>query len=128
MSLDYVLAIQNLLSLSINKGYIKYGRKKIDSLSNDTKINSISEEVFYVSSDYREYLFNINIKEDFIYYVGNKEEDSLIDILKTFNLDKRITDTAKTVLVNKTNPSGIILINAATVFITALLKLLSKLY
>lgn len=85
----------NLINLingqqKINKGYIKYGRKKIDSLSNDTKINSISEEVFYVSSDYREYLFNINIKEDFIYYVGNKEEDSLIDILKTFNLDKDI--------------------------------------
>lgn len=74
----------------IDKGYIKYGRKKIDNLSRDIKINTIKQDIFYVSSDYREFLFNINIKEDFNYYIGNYEENNLIDILKTFNLNKDI--------------------------------------
>ena len=44
---------------------------------------------------------------------------------KTLYLPSLITDTARTVLVKRTNPSGIIPIRAATVFITALVILLS---
>ena len=43
---------------------------------------------------------------------------------KTFLLDSLITLTAKTVLVSKTNPSGIIPIRAATVLTTAFSKVL----
>ena len=74
----------------IDKGYIKYGRKKIDNLSNDTKIKSIKEDIFYVGADYSEFLFNINIKEDINYYIKDYEENTLMESLKLFNLDKDI--------------------------------------
>ena len=44
----------------------------------------------------------------------------------TLFLDNRITLTASTVLVNKTSPSGIIPISAATVFTTAFLMVFSS--
>lgn len=65
----------------IKSGNIKYGKEQINL--------EIKKDIFYLKSDSR-ILFNINIKEDIIFYIKNYDESKLLELLNTFNLNKDI--------------------------------------
>lgn len=74
----------------IDNGFLKYGRKKIEKENYLEKIEEVKKEIYYLKSDYQNILFNINIKEDLIYYLGKYNEDELNELLLSFNLESDI--------------------------------------
>lgn len=55
--------------------------------------NSITNDVYYLKENYTNMLFNICIKEDIKFYLGNYDELNLYELLKSFNLNNKILDS-----------------------------------
>lgn len=67
----------------LDKGSIEYKDIKLDN-------KSIKNIIYYLEEDYSKMLFNINIIEDFKFYLGNFNKERLFELLKKFNLDIEI--------------------------------------
>jgi len=76
----------------INNGQITYGRKKIDKSSTTSKKKEISKDIYYLNHNYKDMLFNINIKDDIKFYLGDYDKKELNEILNDFNLDSKILE------------------------------------
>lgn len=70
----------------IIKGYITYDGEKID-LNNNINIENIKKDIFYISENYDNMLFNINIEEDIKFYLRTYNKEVLSNLLKVFDLD-----------------------------------------
>lgn len=78
----------------ITSGEIKYGRRKQDENTTEEKILNIKKNIFYVSENSSHMLFNINIKEDIKFYLGEYDELKLQELLKNFNLDENVLENS----------------------------------
>lgn len=58
--------------------------------SKTNKNQSIKNELFYLDSNYKKQLFNINIYEDIKYGIKNIDNQKLYELLKMFELDSSI--------------------------------------
>lgn len=65
------------------------GKVNITLPYNSEKTN-IKNELFYLSSDYENQLFNINIYEDIKYGIKNIDNEKLYELLKMFELNSNI--------------------------------------
>jgi len=61
---------------------------KIDKKNNFYTVGKF----YYLSENYKNMLFNINIKEDIKYYLNIYDEEKLLGLLKNFNLSLKILD------------------------------------
>lgn len=83
--LNLICGLENL-----KNGYIKYGRKKVDSTIDSKKNNEIRKDIYYLKENYKDMLFNIDIKEDIKFYLDKYNYDELLEILKAFSLGEEI--------------------------------------
>ena len=67
-------------------GKIIFDNEIINRNSKKTDIKKIRQQLSYISQDYKDDLFNINILEDIKYGVYDFDELKLYDLLKTFEL------------------------------------------
>ena len=74
----------------IKNGSIEYNNKIINLDSNNKSIEEIKTNIYYLKENREDMLFNINVKEDIKYYVGNVNEEKLFELLNIFNLEKEI--------------------------------------
>ena len=74
----------------ITSGEVKYGRRKQTENTNEGKILDIKKNIFHVSDNSRDMLFNMNIKEDIKFYLGEYDELRLGELLENFNLSEKI--------------------------------------
>ena len=76
-----------IYGLDINfTGEISIDGKTINSSVKDKKTNSIRKNMFYMSQNYKNQLFNLNVLEDIKYGISNFDELKLDELLKSFNL------------------------------------------
>lgn len=92
------------MEINIFNKKVAFAEKQIISLlgKNDSKIfeamdviyNTAKEtgNIYYLKENYRSMLFNINIKEDIKFYLGDFEDQELFEVLKSFNLDITILE------------------------------------
>jgi len=76
----------------ITSGEVKYGRRKQDENTSEEKMLDIKKNIFYVSENLGDMLFNINIKEDIKFYLDKYDELRLGELLKSFNLSTKILE------------------------------------
>ena len=50
----------------------------------------VNEKIYHLTENYNGMLFNVNIKEDIKFYLGNYDKIELLDYLKNFNLNEVI--------------------------------------
>ena len=84
----------------ILNGNIKYGRKTIDVNSKKNKIHEIKKEIYFLKENYKSMLFNVNVKEDIIFYVDKYNTEKLYELLKSFDLDISILEKSYLELSN----------------------------
>ena len=70
-------------------GEICVGRNKFTNV-NKREINNIRKNVLYLTEDYENELFNINVFEDIKYGIHNVSEVKMYEFLKNFGLDNQI--------------------------------------
>ena len=78
----------------ITSGEIKYGRRKQDENTSEEKMLDIKKNIFHVSENSNDMLFNINIKEDIKFYLGEYDGLRLGALLKNFNLSEKILENS----------------------------------
>lgn len=78
----------------ITSGEVKYGRRKQDKSTNEEKMLDIKKNIFHVGENFNGVLFNINIKEDIKFYLGEYDELRLSELLKNFNLNEKILENS----------------------------------
>lgn len=78
----------------ITSGEIKYGRNKHDENTSEEKMIDIKKNIFHLSENSIDMLFNINIKEDIKFYLGEYDELRLSELLKNFNLNEKILENS----------------------------------
>jgi len=66
--------------------------EKIDKSSTTSKKKEISKDIYYLNHNYKDMLFNINIKDDIKFYLGDYDKKELNEILNDFNLDSKILE------------------------------------
>ena len=71
-------------------GKIVIGRKSITNKIKNKELNKLRENIFYLSQEYQEQLFNINIFEDIKYGIKKLNNQVLDDLLTSFNLKDNI--------------------------------------
>lgn len=71
-------------------GKIIIDGKVIDQNIKTKEINKLKKEMFYMSQNYQEQLFNVNVLQDIKYGIFNFSEDKLVELLKSFNLKNEI--------------------------------------
>lgn len=76
---EFMDLLQNSLNLENNDS------KKLKKVNKEKKI-------YYLNFEQNNILFNINIREDIKYYLGNYSEEKLQDFFKDFDLDSKILD------------------------------------
>lgn len=76
----------------IISGEIKYGRRKQGENTSEDKILDIKKNIFYITENSIDMLFNINVKEDIKFYLGKYDELRLEELLKNFNLNAKILE------------------------------------
>lgn len=71
-----------------------FSKSKITTILCEDKLSNIlnidSTNIFYISEDYMNMFFNINIKEDIKYYLGNFNIESINELLDSFKMNKNI--------------------------------------
>ena len=71
-----------------------FSKSKITTILSEDKLSNIlnidSTNIFYISEDYMNMFFNINIKEDIKYYLGNFNIESINELLDSFKMNKNI--------------------------------------
>lgn len=71
----------------IQEGNLKFGKNIIN---NEKKIKEFRKNISYLTEDFNNQLFNINIKEDIKYGLDNFDKEKLNELLKLFSLDEEI--------------------------------------
>lgn len=71
-------------------GEIVIDGKTINNNIKNKEIDTIRKDIFYMSQNYQEQLFNVNILEDIKYGKSNFSEQKLDELLKSFNLKYEI--------------------------------------
>lgn len=71
-----------------------FSKSKITTILCEDKLSNIlnidSTNIFYISEDYMNMFFNINIKEDIKYYLGNFNIELINELLDSFKMNKNI--------------------------------------
>jgi energy-coupling factor transport system ATP-binding protein len=78
----------------IISGEVKYGRIKQDENTTEEKMLNIKKNIFYVGENSSDMLFNINVKEDIKFYLGDYDALRLEELLKNFNLNTKILESS----------------------------------
>ena len=78
----------------IASGEVKYGRSKQNQNTSEEKMLDIKKNIFHLSENSKDMLFNINIKEDIKFYLDEYDELRLGELLKNFNLSKKILENS----------------------------------
>lgn len=71
-------------------GKIILNKKQISNKLNNNQLKDIRSNMYYLSQDYKNQLFNINVLEDIKYNINNLKLNKLDELLNYFNLDKEI--------------------------------------
>jgi len=80
-----------LFGLDLNfTGKIIIDKKTISDETKNKELIRLRENIFYLSQDYRNQLFNINVFEDIKYGVSSLDDNKLDELLKNFNLNRQI--------------------------------------
>lgn len=77
------------LTLDFN-GEISIGRKKIDNKTKNKDLCDLRKNISYLSQEYINGLFNINVLEDIKYRVQNLDLIKMYELLKSFGLNEEI--------------------------------------
>ena len=70
----------------------EFQNKENGEIENNANENTSKNCIFWLKQNYSNLLFNINIKEDIKFYLDKYNQDTLEELLKSFNLDIKILD------------------------------------
>ena len=80
-----------IYGLELNfSGKIVVNRKHIDDKIRKKELQTVRKNIFYLTQEYQNQLFNINIFEDIKYGISNLNSNKIDELLKSFNLNREI--------------------------------------
>ena len=74
----------------LKEGNIIYENTELNSTMHLKEYDNVKRNIFHLTQNFEDMLFNINIKEDIKYYINNIEKEELEEMLNKFHLPLNI--------------------------------------